>query len=445
MDTGSTGLADLKAEVEAMTGGAYLQAILCRTGDGWNLYHVRALIGIEPPGWTEQTWRYEELAFVACVIPAAELAALCAEEGSTIILAGLPISVRGARSQANWTRRPSFARHDHWQLTWPVTDYRIAAADEASRQLPHEMLVGEGPSFPEPQSAWRAFCEGDFSLTGAGAPPQELALLRFARLDGWIGRVHVTPAELTVDIRGSRVAGCELELYGEADRSSCGLAGAGAVAFPLDRGLPASAWLWLKQGTSWLDYRSIDTRSGWTGDLAGAGVEFDLPVDPQASVEALLASGEGPLIEYKRQLPDTADQKRKMLKTAAAFATQDGGTMVFGMDPDELTVTGLGDQDPKKLRDRLYALVHGAIVPPPSVTVTDYQIDGKTILVMDVPPGPEPPYGLAVDKGSRDKPEFYIRRGSSTYPAQPGDLRRAARSRPLAEGTHGRHTPFGPL
>jgi hypothetical protein len=28
--------------------------------------------------------------------------------------------------------------------------------------------------------------------------------------------------------------------------------------------------------------------------------------------------------------------------------------VVFGMDPDELTVTGLGDQDPKKLRGPLY-------------------------------------------------------------------------------------------
>jgi Putative DNA-binding domain len=174
-----------------------------------------------------------------------------------------------------------------------------------------------------------------------------LAVLRFARLDGWIGRVHVTPAELTADVCGSRIAGCELELYGESDRSSRRLAGPGAVVFPLDLGLPASAWLWLKQGTSWLDYRSIDARSGWTGGLAGAGVEFDLPVDPQASVEALLAAGEGPQTEYKRQLPDTADQKRRMLKTAAAFATQDGGTMVFGMDPDDLTVTGLGGQDPK--------------------------------------------------------------------------------------------------
>jgi predicted HTH transcriptional regulator len=168
-------------------------------------------------------------------------------------------------------------------------------------------------------------------------------------------------------------------------------------------------------------------------------VEFDVPVDPQASVEALLAAGEGPQVEYKRQLPDTAEQKRKMLKTAAAFASQDGGSMVFGMDPDEITVVGLGDQDPKKLRDRLYATV----IPPPSVTVTDYQIGGKTILVLDVPPGPESPYALAVDKESRDKPEFYMRRGSSTYPAQPGELRRAARSRPLGEGTHGRRTPFG--
>ncbi len=31
-----------------------------------------------------------------------------------------------------------------------------------------------------------------------------------------------------------------------------------------------------------------------------------------------------------------------MFKTVAAFATGDGGTMVFGIDPDELTVTGPG-------------------------------------------------------------------------------------------------------
>lgn len=134
-------------------------------------------------------------------------------------------------------------------------------------------------------------------------------MLRFARLGGWIGRVHVTPTELTADIHGDRVADCELELFGETSRSSHLLRGPGTVAFTLDQGLPASAWLWLKQGTSWIDYRSIDSRSGWTGDLDRAGVEFDLPVDPQANVEALLAAGEGPQVEFKRQLPESTEQK----------------------------------------------------------------------------------------------------------------------------------------
>ena len=35
----------------------------------------------------------------------------------------------------------------------------------------------------------------------------------------------------------------------------------------------------------------------------------------------------------------------------------------------------------------------------------------------NVAPGAVPPYGIAADKGSRDKPEFYVRRGSSAYPA----------------------------
>jgi len=146
-------------------------------------------------------------------------------------------------------------------------------------------------------------------------------------------------------------------------------------------------------------------------------------------VEALLAASEGPQVEFKRQLPADAEQKRKQFKTVAAFANCEGGIMVFGMEPDELTVIGLGGEDPKKRRDRLYALIHRTVVPSPEVLVEYYQVDGKTILVLHVRLGPAPPYGVAADKGSRDKPEFYVRRGSSTYPAQPGELREAARSR----------------
>jgi hypothetical protein len=69
--------------------------------------------------------------------------------------------------------------------------------------LPHDTLTGESaPSFPEPQSAWRAFFAGNFSLTGAHGMPSDLAQIRMAYTRGWLGEVHVTPTELTAEVCG---------------------------------------------------------------------------------------------------------------------------------------------------------------------------------------------------------------------------------------------------
>ncbi|MEU6324630.1 ATP-binding protein [Streptomyces sp. NPDC047009] len=233
-------------------------------------------------------------------------------------------------------------------------------------------------------------------------------------------------------MEGSRVNGAELELFGESERSSRRLEAAGEATFPLAHGLPAHAWLWLKRGTMWLDYRSIDPRSGWTGDLDRAGVEIEVPVEPQVRIEALIASGEGPHVEFKECLP--TKQSRRTLKTVAAFANGDGGTMVFGINRDEVTVTGLSeDKPPTKLRDHLVDLVRGTVIPMPHVEARDYRIDDKLILVLEVSPGTSPPYGLSTPD-ARDKPEYFVRRGASTFPAQPNDLSEAVLSRGRTEG-----------
>jgi hypothetical protein len=88
--------------------------------------------------------------------------------------------------------------------------------------------------------------------------------------------------------------------------------------------------------------------------------------------------------------------------------------------------------------------MHRTVVPSPDVTVEDHQVGGRTILVLHVAPWTRAPYGIAADKGSRDKPEFYERRGSSTYRAQPGELREAAHTRPALNRNTGRLTPYGP-
>ena len=421
-----------------------MRALYRRISGGWELACIWTLIGAEPPGWSQETWEYDQLIFVSEVIQARELAVLASPEPGAMITVGPAAgTIPEVLGPAHWTRRPGYASHDRLPLPRPVTEYTLTPRNH-DRQLPQSILAGRAcPSFPGPNTAWRAFFEGDFSLAAAQPPPHYLAVLRSIDQACWLGQVRVGPTELTAEICGNQVRDCEVELFGMTGRSCQAVDGPGTVTFTLERGLPASAWLWLKQDRRWLDYRVIDPHSGWADESSAAGVEFDLPSEPQANLEALLAAGEGPVVEFKRQLPESAEQKRKVLKTVAAFATGDGGTVVFGMDPDELTVTGLGAEDPRRLRDRLHDLVNRIVIPPPPVAVAHYMVDGKAILLLAVEPGPLPPYGIAVDKGSRDKPEYYVRRGASTYPAQPGDLREAARSRPAAEAT-GQMTPFGP-
>ncbi|MHB8448850.1 MAG: AlbA family DNA-binding domain-containing protein [Mycobacteriales bacterium] len=112
------------------------------------------------------------------------------------------------------------------------------------------------------------------------------------------------------------------------------------------------------------------------------------------------------------------------MKTVAAFATGDGGDIVFGVDRDEITVVGLTLDNAIVQRDRLYQLVRDRITPAPVVEVTPYDWDGKNLMVLSVPAGLEPPYALA-----GQTPRFFVRRGTHTCPARPDEIRHAILSR----------------
>jgi hypothetical protein len=443
VNRGTTDLGDLARQLEG-DGRSACVRVMCLAGeDGWELRYAWALVGREPAGWRHETWRYEEILFVACTVPARDLAVLAAPGPSAVLtLADVRAVVPAALGPANWIRRPSFSGQDRLLLPWPTTEYTITAGRDW--QLPRDALVGRScPTFPDANIAWRAFFEGDFTLNASNrTPPQCLAVVRTVEDVGWLGHVRVGPTELTAEICGTLAEGAEPELFGQTGRTARIVDGPGTVVLPLEGGLPADAWLWLKAGTQWLDYRVIDPHSGWAGQADPVGIEFDMPAEPQANVQALLAAGESPTVEFKRQLPETAAQKRHVFKSVAAFSTQEGGTIAFGIDPDEMTINGLAG-DPLKLRDHLYDLIHQVVIPAPDVTVEIHDIDGNTVLLLHVQSGTVPPYGLAVDKGSRDKPEFYVRRGSSTYPAQPAELRESVQSRPAAD-TYAPGTPFGP-
>jgi hypothetical protein len=440
MDNGIVGLSDLLEQFKDSDRQSYLRAMLSPADDErWELVYAEVIVGSRPPGWQAQTWEYQQIAFVADALPADALAALFSSaDPAATMLGGLAVSVPACSDQTQWSREPSRGRYHQPLLPWPTTDFQVTTVDHATTQAVQGLLVGRScPSFPDSNSAWRAFFQGDFSLNGTQIPSYgHLAQVRVVADDAWIGQVHITATQLTVEVDGRAVAGAQLELYGATDRSAQLLEGPGTVVFDLADGLPDYAWIWLNRGLDWLDHRSLDSRRASAEDLAARGVDIDIPVEPAEAVEALIFSGEGPYLEFKRKLPSTSQEKRHVFKTVAAFATGEGGTMIFGVDRDEVTVTGLGDEDPGRLRDQLCNLVRVAVFPTPHFHVENHRINGETILMLVVQSSPSPPYGLVVDKGSRDKPEFFVRRGANTYPGQPSDLREAVLSRlPNGQGS----------
>jgi hypothetical protein len=158
---------------------------------------------------------------------------------------------------------------------------------------------------------------------------------------GWFERMRVTPASLEIDLGGAQAEGTRVELNSETQRTAVLAAEDPHVSLPLPDGLPRGAWLYLSREREWLDYRAIGEALG-QGDLARTGIEVEVPDDPESVIGALLAAGEGSSTEFKRQLPgDNDESKRKVFKTAAAFANGNGGN-VFGVESDEATVCGVG-------------------------------------------------------------------------------------------------------
>jgi len=68
---------------------------------------------------------------------------------------------------------------------------------------------------------------------------------------------------------------------------------------------------------------------------------------------------------------------------------------------------GLEGIDLIAARDRLTQLARSIVTPAPDVEVQPYQHDGKTLLVLTVSRGSDPPYGIRLP-GKKDKPAEFL-------------------------------------
>ncbi|OON27147.1 hypothetical protein BSA16_33575 [Micromonospora sp. Rc5] len=373
---------------------------LFRGEDRWQISYGEVLIGADGAS-PERTWLYNDDAFVEHRLPGSLAADLV--RGKPQEIGGFTISAPAAQLSGNFQRLAGQVRWNNTVLPSPRTEWQLSPARQAPTRQ-RAVLVGNGPSFLHAEAAFNAFF---YAATVENGPRPSHILWRIVRLDrrGRIHRVTIAPDSLTVVVKGVDLARAQVELT-TPDGSQVRPVGAtGRVRLRLPRGLAPATLVMLRSDDDWLDFRYFPV-SGRGGD-GDSSVIWDLP---GADASVLVAGGETEYVEFKQEVP-IGESRKKMLKTVAAFASGEGGTVLIGVT-DDGQIAGV---DATKLDEQMRALrsmIRDSIDPDPPVKVRPVSLDGKNVLLVEVSAG-----GRWYAYNPK-RPEFYLRRGASTVPAR---------------------------
>ena len=394
----------------------WVRLAVTRPLEEWQLSVLEVTLAEPPPGWLRRSWWYERAAFIAAA-PVGTTVAAWIERGRVQVKpVSVPITVHDS---VQLDRRQSRHVGIFQTLPWPSTEWKLHVQEPQNRQMLHGELVAEdAPAFLSYDLAAAAFFGVEPSAGGRNFSGCEFIVReqdRRARIDS----VRVRPTEAIVNVTGAELTGTMLTLGGLHGQTKRIRRSTTELRFPLASGIPSGSWLALHRGHDLLDRRGLDPT--W-GGLAGVEIE----IDPATEVEVLISGGEGASTEFKRQLPSAErDSIVTVMKTVAAFANGGGGTLLFGVENDG-TICGLGVDEVRDPLDRLTSLISDWIRPTPDFDTTVADVDGKKVLLVRVEPGSETPYGV----GTTDKRvDYYMRRGGTSSPARPADVRAVVRAR----------------
>jgi hypothetical protein len=381
------------------------------------LWRAEIVVGAENLVVGQRVWAYESCTFASCHMSTRDLGAWLGADAPRHFKIGSTTFELSLHSQGNYQHVPRWTQHDNRPTGWPSVIYSFSLTADPSRpfQPPGEMLVGpDAPAFVNFGVAFNAFFYENYALTASTNPVLGNVEVRVVDGRGRIGAIAIKPTQLEVEVGGSDLSNTTLELMATSDRASIALNMPCQAVVPLPNGLPSDAWLWLRTPYEWLDYRSL---GGWAS-YRSPDVQDDRPTEPEAGLESIIAQGEGQHVEFKRQLPDNArDSRRTVFKTITAFANGQGGSVLFGVT-DNGEVVGIADHN-ADASDRFYNMLRSSASPTPPCHVHVQTLGDKRVLVVEVEANRGTIYCVTIEA---DRPEFYVRRGATTFYARGEEL-----------------------
>ena len=134
----------------------------------------------------------------------------------------------------------------------------------------------------------------------------------------------------------------------------------------------------------------------WSVEEEGVFVERS-----EEEILSLTKAGESQDLEYKYEIVDK-DNKNDFIETVVAFLNTNRGIVLVGVD-DSGEVVGS-----QKSHEDIEKMIHDSCVPPPKdIKVEEKQIEGKNVIVVEIPEGDSKPY-----QSKRDK-NWYVRHSAN--------------------------------
>lgn len=332
-----------------------------------------------------------------------------------------------------WTQRDSRQPSYFGALDWPSQDCVLANLENV--EPPGPLVSRDAPSFASLYTAaTHFFCipEGQF----VGGSLNQAAVLRCQDMRARIDTVHISHDAITVEVKGTQLDGLCVEQAGDVPGETRRLYGSlryrgpepdlCTATFPLADGVPAGAWILVKDDETWIDRRYLT----WPwARRAEPGVQVE--VEAGTRLEVYVANRENDRAEFKRRIPESGHGKAGMMKTVAAFANGTGGSLLIGIS-DEYEIVGVPVVAAAAVRDTFGQLVDSWLDPHPSYDVSELPCPhDSNFVVLEV----------TIDAGAQlyscsrpnEEPRFYVRHQSRTVPARAREVEAICRrARPSA-------------
>jgi hypothetical protein len=402
----------------------WIRCVARRTQSGdWEAWLVELTSGESPPSWKEIEWSYPRTVFISGTASGTEVARQL--RVGVLEIADISVLLPQLQPTVNWQKRQSSASSQYEVLRWPVWECTMASmADNFGSTGDHVISADGSPSFFTFETAVDSY----FGLApGQTRGQTRYVVYRHQDLRARIDRVRISEDQMTAWVQGDNSVKLILELAGYQPGTSLAISpeqigSSDGVDIPLTEGLPPGAWILTRTGDEWIDRRFLSPFVG--GTIAQEGVEF--VVDAGTRLESLVALRERQFIEYKVQVPQGENSKRKAMKTVAAFANGEGGSMLIGVD-DERNVVGVDPRSIDSLRDQMTQMIGSWVEPRPKLEfeVLPMSESEKVVLEIQVSPDQEL-HGCGLPSEIRT---IYVRHFGVTERATPQEISTLVKSR----------------